>query len=245
MSACVRFSRDGLTYAGISRPPLDGWMRTAEGAATVDAVRPRLGFCLFGRTRAARRHLWKQLATAARDEAVVSAIQGELARYLPRLGDLAYCSGLPRLGVQLRRLVIVPCVLLNGDTYRSLERRLNQQPSFTALEGGRALREFFILQLIRGIEQAVGAARPSTKHPVAAGDGWLSVGMNTEFLWRLPMLEQPAWVGHHYMLEVTREPVTRAVKNEVGAAIEGLEASLPSLSRVERNEILRRARYVA
>jgi hypothetical protein len=245
MSAWVRYSEDGLTYGGrVTRPPFSAWTRTPEGDAAIDALRARLGFCLLGKTRAARRHLWRQLAAAGSDEAVASAIQLEVGRYLPRLGELAYASGLPRVGVQLRRLVIVPSVLLNGDTYRSLERKLLGQPAFVAIESA-ALRELFILQIIRDVEQAIAAARPSPKRPLPAGDAWMTVGVNAGFLWRLPMVKQPSWVGHHYALEVTREPITRAVRNAVIASINGLEASLPSLSRVERNEILRRARYVA
>ena len=44
-----------------------------------------------------------------------------------------------------------------------------------------------------------------------------------------------------YVVELTRDPITRAVRKKVVAAVERMAASLPSLSRVERNEILRRA----
>src|SRR5438876_389653 len=40
---------------------------------------------------------------------------------------------------------------------------------------------------------------------------------------------------------LTRDPITRALRKKVTAAVERIEASLPSLSRTERNEILRRA----
>jgi hypothetical protein len=57
----------------------------------------------------------------------------------------------------------------------------------------------------------------------------------------VPLLKEPPWDGHHYVLELTREPITRAVRKAVTAAIKQIEASLPKLSRVERNDILRRA----
>jgi hypothetical protein len=246
MGAWVRYSRERLTYTGrISRAPFTAWMQTSEGRATVDEAASGIGFALFGKTRAAGRRLWRQLADAARDGAVVEAVQIELQTYLKRLGALAYSDGLPREGVQLRRLVIVPCVLLNGDAYSAMEMRLRATAAFTALQGGKALRDFFILQLIDELSAAVVRARPTMKSPLPAGQGWLTVGVNPAFDWRLPMMNEPAWAGHHYVLELTREPVTRALRKAVAEAVARLEALLPTLSRVERNEILRRARYVA
>jgi len=43
------------------------------------------------------------------------------------------------------------------------------------------------------------------------------------------------------VLELARWPITRAVRKAVGEAILQFEDSLPSLSRVRRNEILNRA----
>jgi len=67
------------------------------------------------------------------------------------------------------------------------------------------------------------------------------VGLDGAFVWRLPLMNEPPWDGHHYILELTRDPITRAVRKAVVAAVQRVEASLPSLSRSERNEILRRA----
>ena len=83
--------------------------------------------------------------------------------------------------------------------------------------------------------------RRTQKRPLAAGKEWISVGLDGAFVWRLPLLHEPPWDGHHYVLELTRDPITRAVRKAVAAAVERIEASLPSLSRVERVEILRRA----
>ena len=82
---------------------------------------------------------------------------------------------------------------------------------------------------------------PSPKRPLVAGKEWISVGLDGAFVWRLPRLNEPPWDGHHYVMELTRDPITRAVRKAVVAAVERIDASLPSLSRIERNEILRRA----
>jgi len=42
-------------------------------------------------------------------------------------------------------------------------------------------------------------------------------------------------------MELTRDPVTRAVRKAVVDAVARIDASLPSLSRLARTEILRRA----
>jgi hypothetical protein len=246
MAEWMRLSRGRVVYKGrISRPPFVAWTETAEGRAAIKDLASRLGFSFLGRTRSARRRLWRHLATAVCDASVVAAIQREIDAYFKLHGDLAYADGLPRAGVELRRLVAVPCVLLNGAAYRSIGRRLSSEPLFAALEGGEGLRDFFILRLIQEIETAVTLARPSSKRPLAAGAEWITVGLNPNFEWRPPLLQGPSWNGHRYVLELTRQPVTRAIRKAVTASISRLEAALELLSRAQRQDILRRAQYRA
>lgn len=249
MREWVRGSRDGLTYRGrITRRPFSEWTASAEGAAAVSHVASQIRFALLGRTRAARRRMWRDLDAAARDEAVSAAIQIELRSYLQRLGGLAYADGLPRTTVQLHRLVVIPCVLANGDAYTSLERRLSLQPMFTSLDGGKALRDFFILTLIHEACAAVETLQPSPRRPLPGAPPWITVGMNATFPWRVPIASEPPWNGHYYALELTRESrdgLSRGLRKAVAAEIARLEAELPTLSRGERAEILRRARYAA
>jgi hypothetical protein len=246
MSSWVRNAGGRLIYTGrLARGPFSAWTTTSEGAAALEAARARTRFALFGRARAARRRLWQQLAVAARQETVVALIQREIEAYLDRAGELAYAHGLPRLGVDLRRLVVVPRVLLNGAAYDVLLKQLNAQAGFASLEGGIPLRHFFVVTLIRAIETAIASARPSPGRPIASGKEWMTVGLDAAFVWRLPLVREPLWEGHHYVLESTREPVTRAVRKATAASIAQLEASLQTLSRTERNEILRAAVHAA
>jgi hypothetical protein len=108
-----------------------------------------------------------------------------------------------------------------------------------------ALLEFFILQVISDLDSASRRVHPSPHKPVKAGPSWVSVGMNVTFEWRRPVLSEPLWAGHQYVLELTREPITRALRKAVQTQVTRMEASLPTLSRLERTEILRRARYAA
>jgi hypothetical protein len=132
-------------------------------------------------------------------------------------------------------------VLLNAETYRAIEHAMLSQRSFAAVDGGPAVREFFIRRLIEDMVAAVTGAGSSPKRPLPAGGAWTSVGLNRSFVWRMPLLEQPPWAGHHYVFEQTREPVTRTLRKLLTTSIGRLEATLPTLSRLERDDILRRA----
>jgi hypothetical protein len=246
MAAWIRYSRRRFAYAGrIGRAPFTAWTATPEGSAAIGAVAARIRFAMLGRKRAAQRRVWRQLSAAARNQAVVTAIQAEVQRFPARLGSLANSPGLPCDMVQLRRLVVVPRVLVNGDAYEALRRQLGMRTAFVSIEGGEALRQFFIEKLIDDLEAAINRLGPSPQAPLATGSAWMSVGVNSTFDWRVSLMNEPAWDGHHYLLEVTREPLTRALRKAVAASVARMEQALPTLSRLERNDLLRRARFVA
>jgi len=241
MNTWVRYRRGRARYTGrITRAPFVAWLATPEGRATLDDAASQVRFAFFARARAARR-LWRRLAAAARDRDVIVTIQSEMDGYLGRLQEFAYAQGLPRVSVDLHRIVVVPRVLINGATYGAIARRLQSARAFASLDGGDALRDFFILTLIHHLDGAIAGAMPSPKRPLAVHKEWISIGIDGAFVWRIPPVNDPPWDGHHYVLELTRDPITRAVRKAVVAAIKRLEASLGSLSRIERNEILRRA----
>jgi hypothetical protein len=241
MKACVRYRRGRAWYSGaISRPRFRAWLETSEGCEAVDSVASRMRVVFLARARAARR-LWRRLAAAACDPRVVATIQSEVDAYLGRVHEFAYAGGLPRLSVDLHRIVVVPRVLINGAAYGAIARRLHSDRTFASLEGGDAIRDFFVRTLVADLDAAIAATIPSPKRPLAVGRDWISIGLDGAFVWRLPLLNEPPWDGHHYVLERTRDPITRAVRKKAAAAVAQIQASLPLLSRIERNEILRRA----
>jgi hypothetical protein len=227
----------------MTHAPFMAWTETRRGREVVAAIAGQIRFSLLGKERSARRRLWRGLVSATRDERVAVMIRAEVDGYLGRLSELVFADGLPRVSVDLHRLVVVPRVLLNSAAYRSIAASSSRQSALASLEGGESLREFFFLRLIREMHAAVARAEPSPKHPLAAGDDWISVGLNSAFVWRVPF-NAPKWAGHHYVLELTRAPITRALRKAVDERIRSFEMSLPSLSRDERNEILRRAASV-
>jgi hypothetical protein len=241
MKTATRYSHGRVTYTGrVAKASFDAWAESADGRPVLDAVVSRVRFAPFGRRRAAGRRLWRQLNQAAQTDAVAVGVQHEAEAYLARLDKLVYANDLPHVGVHLRRLVVVPRVLVNAEAYRRIDAILQAQPAFAALEGAPLLRSWFSLMLVDGIAAAVAAARPSPRRPAPAGEGWITVGINEAFQWRIP-LEGPRWPGHYYVLELTRTPMTRAVRKAAGEAIARLESSLSALSRSHRHEILRQA----
>jgi hypothetical protein len=241
MKPWVRYRRGRAWYSGaITRPPFAAWLATPEGRAVLDNEASRARFAFLARGRAARR-LWRQLSAAAREPGVIVRIQSEIDGYLRRLQEFAYADGLPRLSVDLHRIVVVPRVLINCAAYGAIARGLHSERAFTSLHGGDALRDVFVRTLVDHLDSAIASTMPSPKRPLEIGKEWVSVGLDGAFTWRLPVLNEPPWDGHHYVLELTRDPITRAVRKKILAAVERIQVSLPSLSRLERNEILRRA----
>jgi hypothetical protein len=236
----VACSQGQLQYTGrIDRGPFRAWAESHEGGRLVEALSRSLGLRFMGRQRAARR-IWRELTEAARAESLVDAVEAELARYMQWLANLAYAEGLPRTTVKLQRLVIVPRVLLNGLAGRGIVERLEPLPALSDLSGGNVVRTFFVTRLVREIDAACAAAAPSLRRPLVAPEGWASVGVDSSFLWRSPYSSEPAWPGHHFMLELPRRGIDAPFRAAVKAGIESLQASL-ELSKIERDDILRRA----
>ena len=240
MAAWIRWRGGRLVYAGkVSRGPFDTWGRTREGRAAIDAVAAHVRFSLFGRTHVARRRMWRELANAATDTAVAATIQDEANRYFARLSQLAYSEGLPRVTINLYRFVVVPRQLLNGVARYCLAARLRREPALTCLESD-PLREFFAIQLVRDMDAAAASLQPAIKRPLDTGRGWVSLGMNTSFVW-FAAVEDSRWAGHHFTFELPRGTIDRPMRKAIAEAMKTFEGSLPALSLQERNEILRRA----
>ena len=241
MKTPVRFSRVRSAYTGrMLRTSFDEWAASREGLSALNEVASQTFFALFGRRQAARSQVWKQLRRAARTETVALIAQRELDEYLPHLGTLVFARELPRVAVDLHRLVVVPRMFVNGQAYRRIDTAIRTEPEFAELEGGDSLCQAFAVTLVDSIAAAIAAARPSPEHPLSAGDEWIAVGVNEQFEWRVPF-DGPAWPGHYFVLELTRTPITRAVRKTVAETTAHLEASLASLTPLRRSEILRQA----
>ena len=242
MKTPVRSLHGHLKYTGhFSREAYAAWAGSRAGTALLDRLAAAQGgFVLFGRKRAADRLVWRQLNHVARADAVATVLQREVDSYLIRIDPLVHAEGLPSLEIDLRRLIVIPRVMVSAEACRRIQRQLHVQPAFTGLPGGESLRRWFVLTVLESLASSVVEAHPSVRHPLPAGDGWMIVGVNNEYEWQKP-LRSLSWPGHYIVLEVRRSPLTRSIRSEVADAIADLEGWLPSLSSVDRTEILKRA----
>jgi len=241
MKSAVQYSRRRVRYTGrLDRRAFAAWCQSPEGQSVLKPIIAKTRFSLFGKQRAAQRRVWRELTGTARGSAILGAMQHHVESHFARLSRLAFARDLPVIGVGLHRLVAVPRLFANSVTDRELDVALRTQPALVSAGGREALRRWFIHTLINDIDMATLAAKPTAKQPLPSGPDWIIVGVNDRFEWRVP-LQGPAWPGHYYLLELTHTPITRSIRKEAVKAVAQMEASLPGLSRVDRNEILRQA----
>jgi len=241
MKTTVRKSHGRFVYTGqIARSTFDAWAQSAGGRALLGQIGSELRFAWFGRTRTARGRLWRQVRRAIRGARLASLLQHEIDAALERLDPIVFAHDLPRISVDLRRLVVVPRLFVNGEAYRGISGAIQSEPVLTTPPQSASLSEWLVFTIIDEMEAAVIRERPSVPRPLRAGGTWLIVGINQQFEWRVPF-EGPAWPGHYYVLELTAQPISRAVRKAVEKAIADLERALPSLPRNRRSEIIRQA----
>jgi hypothetical protein len=241
MKDLVRFRRSRIRYTGrVDRSAFLAWCGSDVARATLASIAERIRFAPLGRMRAARRRLWNEVATAARSAVVVNSCQSETENYLARLEIIVHAVGLPCVHVALHRLIVVPRLLANAAIDRRLDLTLATEPAFATINGRAGVREWFISEVIGSVEWAIQQERPSLKAPLRAADEWAVVGVDDRFEWR-PAISGVRWPGHYYLFERTLQPITRAVLKAASVATATLEPSLSSLSRLQRDEILRRA----
>jgi hypothetical protein len=235
-----RVSRGRLEYRGrITRDRFRRWTSTPEGIAAVTRVAAGLRFSIFGRARAARRRLWRALDDAARTQSVITAISNEAPRFMQIVAKLAYSDALPRTPIALHRLVLVPRAMIAGHARVALCKRLGDVPELAALD--EALQIFFFDQLIIEMDAALQHASPSTRDPVQAHDEWACVGVSKGLVWVDPLWAGPDGTGHVFLYEFPRAGLSRKDRKTLNAAIGEMAENVSSLTRLQRNAMVRAA----
>ena len=235
-----RVSRGRLEYqARITREPFRRWAATKEGTEAIGRVAAGLRFSLFGRTRAARRRLWRALHDASCARSVTSAIAAEAPRFMQVVGRLAYSDGLPRLNIALHRLVLVPRAMIAGHARVALFKRLGEVPELAALD--ESVRLFFFDQIVIEMDAALQKASPTPGDPVQAHDEWACVGISKDVEWADPLWSGPDGVGHVFMYEFPRAGLSRKDRKAIEASIREMAESVTSLSKIQRYAMVRTA----
>jgi len=233
-----RVSHGRLEFRGrITRDQFNRWTTTQEGVTTVARVAADLRFTLFGRNRAARRNLWRELDQATRHRSVVETIAEEAPRYMQTVARLAYSDGLPRVHIALHRLVLVPRALIAGHARVALCKRLADVPELATLD--EAVRIFFFDQLIIEMDAALQQGALSVRNPVQAQDEWACVGVSKGLVWMDPLWAGPDGTGHVFMYEFPRAGLSRRDRKALETAIADMSSDVASLTNLQRNAMIR------
>jgi hypothetical protein len=236
----VRFdTTDGrLQLAGrVTRDPIRTWLATEEGAAAVKTAAGQIRFSLFGRGRAARRHInrvvWQAISAPAVREAIAAECRGYLAAWTP----LAYAPSLPRVSIEYRRMVVVPRVMIVWRIASRITARLTA--AFQAAGVPEGFCTFFAQWSVARMDEAVRSARPSPERPMHAEESWACVALDADMVWVDTASSGPDWQGHVVLFEMPSPRLARRQQRALQSTIGDLLASLPNLSRQQRDRTVR------
>lgn len=232
--------RSALKYSGRLPPPrtFDRWAE-AEGRAVVAAVASKRWFALFGKRRAAKREIWRELRRLAESAALAEEIDAAVAAYGGAIGGFALDRpSLPRAAIDFRRVIVIPRALYNTWALDLMTTRLKRRLEIATLKGGPELASYFCFELLSAIDTALMASSPSVRHPLQASTEWSIVGVNARLVWSIPFRQGPDWRGHYVIYEMPRDGLTRARRKQLAACIESLDTSISELSRLRKSAIL-------
>jgi hypothetical protein len=227
-------------YGGrITREPFTRWTATKRGLDAVAAAARATRFSLFGRSRSARRRLWRALEAASRTVSFNTAVGAEATRYMQVLAGVAYADSLPRTHIALRRLVLVPRAMITGRAQAAVFGRLSKAPELAGVD--EAVRVFFLEQLVIEMDAALQKSSPSPRRPVTAGREWACVGVSLGMVWADRLWAGPDGTGHIFMYEYPPGGLSRKDRTALESAIAQMAASVSSLSRAERAAVVQSA----
>ena len=229
-----------VVYTGrLTREPYTSWTATRDGSAAIAEVAKELGFRLFGRTRAARRQIWRELDAAARSEEGRAAMQAAADLHIRTIGTLAYAQGLPRTTVGLRRVVLIPRALVASRARAAVSGRLGECPAFASRPVRQ--RDFVFERVLAEVDAAARLAQPSVQRSIASGSEWSLIGADKRFQWVDQYWSGAGWTGHWFVYEQPREPLARSDRQAVEKAVDALKSSIVNLSRERRHALVQLA----
>ena len=221
----------------ITREPFAEWLSTSDGTSTVDTVAGSLRLQFLSKPRASRR-LWLDLQQLIRSTSARQALQQEGDHFAKAVSSLCYAPSLPRNHVALHRLVVVPRAMVAGRSRSGARLRLWHAALSPLPEPVRA---FMCEQILVEMDGAVRAAKPTPERPVEMRDSWSCVASDERFVWVDPLWSGHYWTGHMILYEMPRTPLSRVQRKELERAVTSLQHGLESLSKIQRQAIVRMA----
>ncbi|NML15653.1 hypothetical protein [Azohydromonas caseinilytica] len=213
-----------LIYTGkLGQAPGFSTWASGQGQAVVKSLAERQRFCMLGRHRKARSILWSELDAAATSGTLGAALQDEAARY-PRLpGELAQIVEPDKFVADWRPFVI-PRFLVNAVALRGMSERLASSHVLTRLQGGEALRDYFLRQFVDQMDAAFSKIPFSIKAPAATAHEWVVIDFDLHFDW-----QHTAWSGHYYLVQTKAVEISRERAASLAQSLSELKAMLGRL----------------
>jgi hypothetical protein len=232
--------RGRLEYRGrITKQPFTEWCGTKDGTDAIARAAKAVRFSVFGRTRAARRRLWRALDAASRSEGFVPMVAAESQRFTQAMADACYADALPRMQIALGRLVLVPRALVDGRVRAAIFARLMHAPALSGVDD--AVQTFFLERLVSEMDAALSKAAPVPRRPVLAADGWCCIGIRLGTVWADPIWAGTYHAGHLFMYELRERQLNRREYKALDAGIQQMSGTVSTLSRTARDAMLRAA----
>ena len=202
---------DGRVVCGrkLSRDPFAAWTATQEGSAAIATVAGTLRFRLFGKVRAARRQVWRELSAALCSDEGRAALQGAAGDYSRCITSLAYAQALPRTTIDLHRLVLVPRALIADRARAAISARLAQHSVFQSRPP--AERSFLVETVMAQVDDAMRLAKPTVQRPLHGSDNWAFVAVDTRFQWVNLYWSGERWAGHWFVYELPPARLSRGI----------------------------------
>ena len=181
--------------------------------------------------------------TAARSTSVATAIAAEAPRFMQVVARLAYSDALPRAA---HRASSTRARAPRDDRRTCACRRCpngsRTVPEIAALD--EALQIFLFDQLVIEMDAALQKASASVRNPVLAHEEWSCVGVSKGLVWVDPLWAGPDGTGHVFMYEFPRAGLSRRDRKTLESAIAEMSASVSSLTKLQRNAMVRAASAV-
>jgi len=223
----------------LTHEPVRDWLASGDGASAVEAAARQISFAFLGRKRAARRQLRRTLHKALALPCVQETVAAECDRYLDAWAPLAYAPALPRLTIALRRVVVVPRAMIVWRITSRAAARLHE--CLRAADAPESFRAFFSRWVVARMDEAIRLAGPCPQRPLYAHESWACVALDSEFTWVDPLNSGPEGRGHVVLFEMPAPRLPRRERRELETRLGELTGSLPSLTRQQRDYMVRAA----
>jgi hypothetical protein len=215
-----------LEFSGkvIQSASFEEWARS-KGEDIVERVAQERTISLFGKRRAARNDLWKDLKLITKQPALRAALSKLALDYSVTIANVAEAFESNEFTANGKTYVI-PRLLVNPWHRALLERELSPSDEFQKLKGGPLLQSYFYEEFIRQLDAAFAKMRPNPNDPVRLGvTTWYVVGMNQDYDWRV---DDDNWRGHFFVFGSTNNLSEKKSRRD---ALPSIQAEIAQLDR--------------